>query len=70
LCQRERRRRILHRGFAAEDPPPANWHYLGHQPDAVLIALYRRAIASGKQQTPDSRGKNVRMKHWPFIRPL
>lgn len=32
-------------GVATEDPPPADWHYLGHQPDAVLATLYRRAIA-------------------------
>ena len=32
-------------GVAAEDAPPADWHYLGHQPDSVLTSLYERAIA-------------------------
>jgi alpha-1,3-rhamnosyl/mannosyltransferase len=32
-------------GVATEGPPPANWHYLGRQPDAVLVYLYRRARA-------------------------
>jgi glycosyltransferase involved in cell wall biosynthesis len=32
-------------GVANEGPPPAQWHYLGRQPDAVLVYLYRRALA-------------------------
>lgn len=32
-------------GVAGEGPPPADWHYLGRQPDGVLIHLYRRALA-------------------------
>lgn len=32
-------------GVAHEGPPPQQWHYLGRQPDAALIYLYRRAIA-------------------------
>lgn len=32
-------------GVSHEMAPPANWHYLGHQPDAVLVYLYRRAVA-------------------------
>ncbi|HMO66955.1 MAG TPA: glycosyltransferase family 1 protein, partial [Verrucomicrobiota bacterium] len=32
-------------GVAGEGAPPANWHYLGRQPDGVLIHLYRRALA-------------------------
>jgi alpha-1,3-rhamnosyl/mannosyltransferase len=32
-------------GRPDEGNPPANWHYLGRQPDAVLAYLYRRAIA-------------------------
>jgi len=32
-------------GVAREDPPPARWHYAGHQPDAALAWLYRHAIA-------------------------
>lgn len=32
-------------GVAGEGTPPAEWHYLGRQSDAVLIYLYRRAIA-------------------------
>lgn len=30
-------------GVATEGPPPTDWHYLGHQSDGVLMALYRRA---------------------------
>lgn len=32
-------------GVAGEGKPPANWHYLGRQPDAVLVYLLRRARA-------------------------
>lgn len=32
-------------GVATEDAPPGNWHYLGHQSDAALAQLYRRAQA-------------------------
>jgi glycosyltransferase involved in cell wall biosynthesis len=32
-------------GTADEGPPPADWHYLGRQPDALLVYLYRRALA-------------------------
>ncbi len=32
-------------GVPGEGPPPAGWHYLGRQPDATLIYLYRRALA-------------------------
>lgn len=32
-------------GVPGEGPPPANWHYLGYQPDEVLVYLYRRARA-------------------------
>lgn len=32
-------------GVPGEGRPPSNWHYLGRQPDAVLVYLYRRAIA-------------------------
>lgn len=32
-------------GVAGEGAPPANWHYLGRQPDGVLVHLYRRALA-------------------------
>jgi len=32
-------------GVASEGPPPGNWHYLGRQPDSVLVYLYRRALA-------------------------
>jgi alpha-1,3-rhamnosyl/mannosyltransferase len=32
-------------GVANEGAPPANWHYLGFQPDGVLVHLYRRARA-------------------------
>lgn len=32
-------------GVAGEGQPPAGWHYLGRQPDAVLVHLYRRARA-------------------------
>ena len=32
-------------GVADEGPPPLSWHYLGRQPDAVLLYLMRRAIA-------------------------
>lgn len=32
-------------GVATEGAPPKNWIYLGRQPDAVLVHLYRRALA-------------------------
>ncbi len=32
-------------GVTAEGPPPDNWHYLGWQPDEILLHLYRRAQA-------------------------
>jgi glycosyltransferase involved in cell wall biosynthesis len=32
-------------GTAEEGQPPAQWHYLGRQPDEVLVHLYRRARA-------------------------
>lgn len=32
-------------GVAGEGAPPANWIYLGHQSDAALLGLYRRAQA-------------------------
>lgn len=32
-------------GVTAEGAAPPGWHYLGHQPDEVLLALYRRAHA-------------------------
>jgi len=32
-------------GVGTEGQPPAGWHYLGRQPDAVLVYLYRRALA-------------------------
>jgi len=32
-------------GVATEGAPPENWIYLGRQPDAVLVHLYRRALA-------------------------
>lgn len=32
-------------GVPDEGTPPANWHYLGRQSDAVLVYLYRRAQA-------------------------
>ena len=32
-------------GLAHEGPPPADWLYLGRQPDAALVYLYRRALA-------------------------
>lgn len=32
-------------GVAGEGAPPSGWHYLGHQPDDVLVYLYRRALA-------------------------
>lgn len=32
-------------GTANEGPPPQNWHYLGRQPDDVLVHLYRQAFA-------------------------
>ena len=32
-------------GVATEGAPPADWFYLGRQPDAVLVHLYRRAQA-------------------------
>lgn len=31
-------------GVAGEGAPPANWRYLGRQPDSVLVYLYRRAV--------------------------
>lgn len=31
-------------GVENEGVPPADWHYLGRQPDEVLVYLYRRAI--------------------------
>jgi alpha-1,3-rhamnosyl/mannosyltransferase len=31
-------------GVPGEGPPPPNWHYLGRQPDATLVYLYRRAL--------------------------
>ena len=30
-------------GVGGEGAPPADWIYLGHQSDAALLALYRRA---------------------------
>ncbi|HVR36794.1 MAG TPA: glycosyltransferase family 1 protein, partial [Methylomirabilota bacterium] len=32
-------------GVAGEGKPPQGWHYLGRQPDEVLVYLYRRALA-------------------------
>ncbi len=32
-------------GVPGEGAPPQDWHYLGHVPDELLAALYRRAIA-------------------------
>lgn len=32
-------------GVGHEGPPPEGWHYLGRQPDEVLVYLYRRATA-------------------------
>lgn len=32
-------------GVPGEGPPPADWHYLGHVPDADLARLYRLALA-------------------------
>ena len=32
-------------GVGTEGQPPPGWHYLGRQPDAVLVHLYRRALA-------------------------
>jgi glycosyltransferase involved in cell wall biosynthesis len=32
-------------GVPGEGPPPEGWHYLGRQPDEVLVYLYRRAVA-------------------------
>jgi glycosyltransferase involved in cell wall biosynthesis len=32
-------------GVDSEGAPPANWHYLGRQPDEVLVYAYRRALA-------------------------
>jgi alpha-1,3-rhamnosyl/mannosyltransferase len=32
-------------GVSREGRPDRRWHYLGYQPDAVLAALYRRALA-------------------------
>ena len=33
------------KGVIDEGTPPSDWHYLGRQPDAVLVYLYRRASA-------------------------
>ncbi len=32
-------------GVPGEGRPPANWQYLGRQPDSALVYLYRRALA-------------------------
>ena len=32
-------------GVPGEGPPPADWHYLGHVPDAELARLYRQTLA-------------------------
>lgn len=32
-------------GVPGEGRPPVGWHYLGRQPDEVLVYLYRRALA-------------------------
>lgn len=32
-------------GVAREGRPPENWYFAGRQPDAVLVYLYRRALA-------------------------
>lgn len=32
-------------GVPGEGAPPRDWHYLGRQPDGVLVHLYRRALA-------------------------
>ncbi|MBM3795907.1 MAG: glycosyltransferase family 4 protein [Acidobacteria bacterium] len=32
-------------GVPNEGPPPADWHFLGHVPDALLAQLYQRALA-------------------------
>jgi glycosyltransferase involved in cell wall biosynthesis len=32
-------------GVGNEGEKPRDWHYLGHQPDEVLLYLYRRALA-------------------------
>jgi alpha-1,3-rhamnosyl/mannosyltransferase len=32
-------------GLTNEGQPPPGWHYLGRQPDSVLIYLFRRAMA-------------------------
>jgi glycosyltransferase involved in cell wall biosynthesis len=32
-------------GTSDEGPPPAQWHYLGRQPDSVIAYLLRRAMA-------------------------
>ncbi|NBV20567.1 MAG: glycosyltransferase family 1 protein [Proteobacteria bacterium] len=32
-------------GVPDEGPPPADWHFLGHVPDAELAQLYRQALA-------------------------
>jgi glycosyltransferase involved in cell wall biosynthesis len=32
-------------GLGSEGKPPANWRYLGRQPDPVLVYLFRRAVA-------------------------
>jgi alpha-1,3-rhamnosyl/mannosyltransferase len=32
-------------GVGNEGAPPEDWRYLGHQPDEVLLYLYRRALA-------------------------
>ena len=31
-------------GVRSEGKPPSDWHYLGRQPDEVLVCLYRRAL--------------------------
>jgi alpha-1,3-rhamnosyl/mannosyltransferase len=32
-------------GVGSEGQAPADWHYVGRQPDSVLVHLYRRAVA-------------------------
>ncbi len=32
-------------GVPGEGAPPVDWHYLGRQPDEILVHLYRRALA-------------------------
>jgi PST family polysaccharide transporter len=36
---------VRREGVAHEGEPPGDWHFLGWQPDAVLLYLYRRAHA-------------------------